>query len=549
MKITLYGGVAEVGGNKILVEDNKTRILLDFGISMGYESNYFSEFLQPRGNICALRDRLEIGALPKIDGIYRQDLITPKGIQDINTTAYQRLIGPQHRYLKSSVQSHETYLKNNGEPFLDGIFLSHAHLDHVGCIKFLHYSIPLYCTKTTRQLIEAVDDVSSSAYSTQAIDGKDNALTYTKNGSLFPNSPKIDHPTETNRTTIEVSDKQTLQLNDLTITCLQQDHSVPGSCSFVVEDTKGKKLLYTGDIRFHGALPMTLDEYVDKVGGDIDVMLCEGTRVDSTKQLTETEVQQNITKEIQQTEGLVLIDFSWKDTTRYETIKKATSDAGRIFVINAKLAYLLHKLGLYPSNKDKVKVFLKRKGSGLYSPNDYVYNKYEYGLTVDLKNDYDDSHYKIGISAEDIKENQQDYVIMMGYYDFNQLFDLADDQGHLKESRYIKAQCAPFNDDMELDEERLISWLEKFHIHFDLDKTPLPDGCSMPSCPKLRQRIKRSHVSGHASQQELQELITKIHPKILIPIHTMHPELFSKLIEGTDIELVNPQLDYCYDFS
>ena len=31
--ITAYGGVGEIGGNKILVEDRKTRIMLDFGLS------------------------------------------------------------------------------------------------------------------------------------------------------------------------------------------------------------------------------------------------------------------------------------------------------------------------------------------------------------------------------------------------------------------------------------------------------------------------------------------------------------------------------------
>ncbi len=549
MKITLFGGVCEVGGNKILVEENSTRILLDFGVSMGYESNYFSEFLQPRGNICALRDRLEIGALPKIDGIYRQDLITPNGVEQLDTTTAQRLIGKNHPYLQPTVQSHESYLKKNKDSYLKGIFLTHAHLDHVGYIKYLHPSIPLYCTKITQQLIEAVDDVSSSAYSTQAIEAKDNTLTFTKNGSLFPNSPKIEHKKTSKRPTINISDQQNMSLDDLTVTCLEQDHSVPGSCSFLVENKQGKKLLYTGDIRFHGSLQMTLEDYVNKVGGNVDIMLCEGTRIDSTTQLTETQVQDNITEEINKTAGLVLIDFSWKDTTRYETIKNAAKTTGRTFVINAKLAYLLHRLDVYPTEDENIKVFLKRKASGLYSPNDYVYNKYEFGLSVDLKNNFDDTHYQNGITAEEIKECPQDYIIMMGYYDFNQLFDLADENGQIKDSHYIKAQCAPFNDDMELDEERLISWLKKFSIHYDLDQTPLPEGCTNPDCTKLRQRIRRSHVSGHASQQELKELITKIQPKTLIPIHTTHPELFSDIIKGTNIQLLLPQLDFSYDFS
>jgi len=41
--ITCFGGVNEIGGNKILVEDKKTRIFLDFGQSFSLLDNYFVE--------------------------------------------------------------------------------------------------------------------------------------------------------------------------------------------------------------------------------------------------------------------------------------------------------------------------------------------------------------------------------------------------------------------------------------------------------------------------------------------------------------------------
>ena len=33
--LTFYGGINEIGGNKVLLEDNGTRIFLDFGMSFG----------------------------------------------------------------------------------------------------------------------------------------------------------------------------------------------------------------------------------------------------------------------------------------------------------------------------------------------------------------------------------------------------------------------------------------------------------------------------------------------------------------------------------
>lgn len=72
--IDFYGGMDEIGGNKILVDDTKTSLFLDFGMSFPQANNYFSEFLQPRkGN--GLLDFVEFGLLPKIKGIYREDYL------------------------------------------------------------------------------------------------------------------------------------------------------------------------------------------------------------------------------------------------------------------------------------------------------------------------------------------------------------------------------------------------------------------------------------------------------------------------------------------
>ena len=103
---------------------------------------------------------------------------------------------------------------------------------------------------------------------------------------------------------------------------------------------------------------------------------------------------------------------------------------------------------------------------------------------------------------------------------------------------------------MELDEERLINWLDAFGIGYTLDATQLPDGCTNPGCSKLKRQIKRSHVSGHASRPELRELISKINPRIVIPVHTERPEAFEELVkEGNlDTKVIIPSLGKSYSF-
>ena len=110
-RLTFYGGVDEIGGNKILLEDAGTKIFLDFGMSFETANCYFSEFLQPR-KCNGLGDFIKFGLLPDLKGLYRND-----------------------------------YLKQMGRPQesleYQGLLLSHAHADHASYISHLHEDLPI----------------------------------------------------------------------------------------------------------------------------------------------------------------------------------------------------------------------------------------------------------------------------------------------------------------------------------------------------------------------------------------------------------------------
>jgi ribonuclease J len=46
--LTFYGGVNEIGGNKILLADQDSQVFLDFGMRFSLANQYFDEFVQPR---------------------------------------------------------------------------------------------------------------------------------------------------------------------------------------------------------------------------------------------------------------------------------------------------------------------------------------------------------------------------------------------------------------------------------------------------------------------------------------------------------------------
>ena len=57
-ELTFYGGVNEIGGNKILLSHKNTSIFFDFGQSFTMGAGYYTGWLTPR-RICGLKDYFE----------------------------------------------------------------------------------------------------------------------------------------------------------------------------------------------------------------------------------------------------------------------------------------------------------------------------------------------------------------------------------------------------------------------------------------------------------------------------------------------------------
>lgn len=73
--ITCYGGVNEIGGNKILLEDGERRVFFDFGKPFGRYGSFFDGvFVRERASR-GLLDVLALGLVPPLRGLLRDDLI------------------------------------------------------------------------------------------------------------------------------------------------------------------------------------------------------------------------------------------------------------------------------------------------------------------------------------------------------------------------------------------------------------------------------------------------------------------------------------------
>ncbi|MGD0029487.1 MAG: MBL fold metallo-hydrolase [Candidatus Bathyarchaeia archaeon] len=587
-RLTFYGGVNEIGGNKILVQTEDGSVFLDFGRRLGYAHKYFAEFLQIRSKN-ALRDMLRLQVLPRIDGIYTPYLLD-------TTVLFER---PEARE-KVPVDQAPDFWKMTGispcdteRPAVNAVFVSHAHFDHIQDVSFLDPSIPVYCTEKTKILAKAMTDVSMSGVDDQYYKlAKDISIKEKESNhkTLCPSEyeckenaeeekPVIEDPKTKFMFTYEYSPKYRTfvtdsegQINGIRYKMIPVGHSVPGACSILLTLPEGKRVLYTGDLRFHGDNEVSLDDYVGAIGGPVEVLITEGTRIDSEKVLTEKEITEKIGLDIEQAKGLVLINFGWKDLTRFNSIYEASRRNGRTLVICPKLAYLLYEMYCNfpeeyadPRTIANLKVYLKREGDMLYSKVDYE-NKYKMGYLhfhgrnsaksdrnivriaerlniggdpandrnplpascanepYDYREIYDlaTHHLDNGVRAYQIRRNPQQYVLMFTFWDANELFDLIPLDTQL-ETKYICATTEPFCEEMEIDESKMMNWFDYFKVSYDYEFTDEE---------KKQKMFVRSHVSGHASGTELKELIGKINPTKIIPIHTTNLKLFESLFPG-----------------
>ena len=242
--ITFHGGVNDIGGNKFLVESKDTKVFMDFGMSFTQEGQFFSQFLGPRTSN-SLNDMFELGILPKIKGLYRRD------------------------YAK-----HMDF-DGNEDTEIDAVLLTHAHVDHCAYLPYLREDIPIYCSEESKLILQNFDETSSSQYLT----AKQRFQIYeNKKGTMSKaTGDKVAIP---RRIEIFESGKE-FSIDSINVEPLAVDHSIPGVHAFILHTADGS-IGNTADLRFHGRRKDDTEKFVERCAeSDLDVLLCEGTRVDA----------------------------------------------------------------------------------------------------------------------------------------------------------------------------------------------------------------------------------------------------------------------------
>jgi len=215
-KFVMYSGLRTIGGVNAAVSYGKDRVVFEFGSAYDPATAVFDGKVEPRKKNW-IRDKLRVGLLPRLDGIYRRE--------DLGDLP---LVSAEESDLNTAV------------------FITHLHLDHMAFIGTIAPEVPVYMHHSA-QLIERALEATGRGVETLSRDYLD----------ITPFEP------------IRVG-----AIEVLPILCRDSSYH---DFAFLITTPDGT-IHWTGDLCLHGAqADKTLQQMRLLAERNIDVMLCDCT--------------------------------------------------------------------------------------------------------------------------------------------------------------------------------------------------------------------------------------------------------------------------------
>ncbi len=526
VRLTFYGGINEIGGNKILLEDGEQRLFLDFGFPYKRYKQFYEEYLKPRSG-AGLLDPLAMGLVPPLEGIYRDDMESPALWQQFRgINLYRRL------------------------ERIDGLLLSHAHLDHSGHISFLKSEIPLYTTVVTAFIAKAIQDSGKSDFDQQVCYFSPATRGYpagwkqeaSLSGSMTRQQrqfciadikPEALSPEATQFWEWGFWEKATRQKElascplsahsncSFNLRCFPVDHSIPGACAWGIETSSGW-VIYSGDLRLHGKRAELTARFIEEAAAlQPRALILEGTNVLRETNVAEQAVYENGLKAVANSSSLVVADFSPRDIDRLLTFLQIARDTNRKLAILPKDAYLLKTMRLV---EPEIPDIAREDSLVIYQ--DTIASRYP-GLW--MRNICKECNSKI-VLAGDISSAQDKFILCFSFFDLNELPSIRPRVGGI----YLYSSSEPHDEEQEIDFRRLHNWLR----HFNLRGFGLP--VESDGKWQIPEDERGLHASGHACGPDLLKIAQEIKPEVLIPVHSESPGFYIDHLSGSGTDIILP---------
>jgi len=294
MKLTIHRGAKEIGGSCVEIIGKKSRLVVDIGIPLvdhfgvHFDLNDYKHLSGPE-----LQDE---GILPNIAGFYNWD--------------------------------------STDKP-VDGLLISHAHLDHYGFYDHVSKNICFYLGRATKELI----DLTTRFTAREGSIGKFRSF----------------------------ESEKPFKCGEFTITPYLMDHSAFDAYAFLIDDGE-HKIIYSGDFRDHGRKWKLFYRFLHRAPKEVDALLLEGTMLgrEDEKKMTEDDLEQHARKIMRDAKNIVLLYLSSQNIDRVVSFYKALLPLDKIFIVDIYTAHVLKTVGRinkipHPSPEyENIRVFYPR---------------------------------------------------------------------------------------------------------------------------------------------------------------------------------------------
>ncbi|MEQ8192684.1 MAG: MBL fold metallo-hydrolase [Candidatus Eremiobacterota bacterium] len=277
---------------------------------------------------------------------------------------------------------------------------------------------------------------------------------------------------------------------NIKITPFLMDHSACDSYAFTVE-CENKRIVYTGDFRNHGRKGKLFRSFLEQCPLPLDFLIIEGTTFSNEEheRVTEEEVEEKLVKICNESSGLILGFTSTQNIDRIVSFYKSAIKTGRTMVIDPYQAYVLDQVGWnVPGVNDSYKIKV------MYSH--FISKKIAETGHIDILYRYK-SH---KISREELHLNPGKYVLLIRGSMMKDLQII----GNLSSATLIYSLWHGYKSEKKTQE--FLSELMKNGV-----------------------TITDLHSSGHADFDTIKQMVDKLQPKNIIPIHTENGDKFKEI--------------------
>lgn len=365
----------------------------------------------------------------------------------------------------------------SGEVQYDAVFFTHYHGDHIGRFNKILPGIPLYMSQMCRYALLNIYHALAkhdAQYKKQIEILEDR----TRNHVLWP--------------------QQAVQVGDIKVTPYTIDHSAEAAMMFLIE-TPDKRILHMGDFRTHGFMSEKLKKlllhYVLGLGlrsKPVDILITEGTNMtrEEGAPLTEDELLTPACA-LMREHKLVFCICSSTNFIRLRNFYRAARAAHKVvlasgYMLKQVQSYYQYKLNLY-AYLNNCKQDREFRLSGMYS------------LLLDKEALQDKLAYKL--QEKKLRERGA-LIFLSGTQAAEKLQRLVEKYNDLQ-PLVIYSQWSGYIKDKETE-------------YYNAE---LADACAACNTVQL-------HTSGHASKEEVEEIIRLVNPREYVAIiHSEQAEI------------------------